>query len=398
MARQLIIELVGDAAKLVKSLDTAGTATKGFGDKVDGAGRKMSTFVSVPIVGFLAASTKAAMDDAAAQTHLATTLRNTVGDSKSLVTQVEGYITAAQKASTFTDDELRPAFETLVTATNDVEKANHLLGISMDVAAGKGIPLETAALAVTKASEGQFTAVNRLVPGLIDVGDKSMTAEKAVALLAATFNGQAIGATETTAGKMQTLKRDLGETSEKIGTAFLPALGTMAGFMTDTLLPTLDKVSGGNGALVLLGVAAAGPVLTNVGKLVTGIQGLNLSLDATAVKAAAALGAVGIVVAGVNQVKRDLEGGWAQGLLGSSPVSRFLDRTFHDGGVVPGPRGSNQLIMAAGGETILPTHKTGAGGGGGNVTVIVQGSVIAERDLGRVVADALRNNRLVGVT
>ncbi len=44
---------------------------------------------------------------------------------------------------------------------------------------------------------------------------------------------------------------------------------------------------------------------------------------------------------------------------------------FHSGGVVPGPRGSDQLIMAAGGETILPTHKTGGGvGGGGYVTQI----------------------------
>ena len=39
----------------------------------------------------------------------------------------------------------------------------------------------------------------------------------------------------------------------------------------------------------------------------------------------------------------------------------------------------------------------GAGGPGG-VTIIVQGSVITERDLGRVVAGALRQNRLIGVT
>jgi hypothetical protein len=30
---------------------------------------------------------------------------------------------------------------------------------------------------------------------------------------------------------------------------------------------------------------------------------------------------------------------------------------FHEGGVVPGPRGSEQLILAHGGETVLPTHK-----------------------------------------
>jgi hypothetical protein len=30
---------------------------------------------------------------------------------------------------------------------------------------------------------------------------------------------------------------------------------------------------------------------------------------------------------------------------------------FHDGGIVPGPRGSPQLILAHGGETVLPTHR-----------------------------------------
>ena len=31
------------------------------------------------------------------------------------------------------------------------------------------------------------------------------------------------------------------------------------------------------------------------------------------------------------------------------------------GGIVPGPTGSDQLILAHGGETVLPTHKPGFG-------------------------------------
>lgn len=51
-------------------------------------------------------------------------------------------------------------------------------------------------------------------------------------------------------------------------------------------------------------------------------------------------------------------------------VGDFLG--FDTGGVVPGPRGAPQLAMVHGGETILPTHKTGGGGfmgGGINVTI-----------------------------
>lgn len=47
---------------------------------------------------------------------------------------------------------------------------------------------------------------------------------------------------------------------------------------------------------------------------------------------------------------------------------------FDSGGVVPGPIGSRQMILAHGGETVLPTHKAGWGGGGagGGMQIIVQ--------------------------
>lgn len=57
---------------------------------------------------------------------------------------------------------------------------------------------------------------------------------------------------------------------------------------------------------------------------------------------------------------------------------------FDSGGVVPGRRGSPQLILAHGGETVLPTHKRRMGGGGTtvvNMHLEVHGSVQTERDL-----------------
>jgi hypothetical protein len=394
VARQLVIELVGKADKFTKTLGDAEGSTKSFGDKIEGAGKKMSMFVSVPIAGFLAAGTKAAMDDAAAQDHLATTLANTIGNSQALVKQVEDYITKAQKVSTFTDDELRPAFEMFATTTHNVGDSQRLLGIAMDVAAGKHIDLQTAATAVAKAQEGNLAAANKLVPGLIDVKDKTMTADQAVASLARTFNGQAIGATETTAGKMQMLKRDLGETSEKIGAALLPALDKLAGFLTGTLMPGLDKISGGNGALILLGAAAAGPVMQNIFKLKDAIILLNAHLDATAVKAAGALGALGLVIQGIATVKRDMEkGGFFHGILGPSPISRKLDDLIgraSGGPVNPltpyviGEHGPELFVPKAAGN-VIPAGRWGVGGAGGGggapVIVNVAGSVVTERRL-----------------
>lgn len=397
MARQLVIELVGRADKFTKSLDDADKATKSFGDKIEGAGKRMTAFVSVPIVGFLAASTKAAVDDADAQAHLAQTLSNTVGNSQKLVTQVEDYIIKAQKASTFTDDELRPAFETLVTSTKDVEESQRLLGIAMDVAAGKGIPLEQATNAVARAAEGQFGAVNKLVPGLIDLDDKTLTAEGAVSKLASTFNGQAIGATETTAGKMQNLKRDLGEASEAMGTQLVPAIEKFAGFATDTLLPALDKLTGDNGALVLLGLAAAGPVLTNINKLLGGVNKLNAALGVSNLAAAGALGAVGIIAGGVVTIAKT-EGSLGEKIFGPTAVGRAISKAIpglQSGGPVSG--GRPYIVGEKGPELMVPGRSGSIVPNGAGVTVNVAGSVITDRDLGRIVADAMRNNALIGV-
>lgn len=456
VARQLVIELVGKADKYVKSLDDADKASKSFGDKVEGAGKKMTAFTSVPIAGFLAVATKAAIEDEAAQEKLKKTLENTIGASKGLTDQVEGYITKAQKASTFTDDELRPAFEALVRETRDVTKSNQLMTVAMDLATAKSIPLETATKALIDASNGRTRSLADLGIQLkenvvdqdkvADLTDKVRLAQinakeatdkygasssqaseanikleaaqrkltgaqqggKEVAMsfdgimqqVSATVGGQAAAATETAAGKMAILKRDVGEASEKIGAALIPAVTQLAGFLTGSLLPALDNVSGGNGAMVLMGVAAAGPVLTNMMKLKNAIVGLNLTLDATAVKAAAALGALGLVIEGIGVIKRDMkEGGFFQGILGPSPLSRKLDDLNPFGRAAGGPvtggrpyvvgeKGPELFVPSSSGQ-IVPNGRSVMGSAAATVTVNVYGSVLTENQLVEVVRNGL---------
>lgn len=69
--------------------------------------------------------------------------------------------------------------------------------------------------------------------------------------------------------------------------------------------------------------------------------------------------------------------------FGSSELGEYAS-----GGIVGGPRGSAQLAIVHGGETILPTHK--GGGGYGNVTVNVMGNTMqSDSVLQRLILDAL---------
>jgi hypothetical protein len=96
--------------------------------------------------------------------------------------------------------------------------------------------------------------------------------------------------------------------------------------------------------------------------------------------------------------------GWKMTLDGRAIATGGF-QAFDTGGVVKGPKGSPQWVLAHGGETVLPTHKkpidqfmpaaASLGGNGGRAVVInVHGSVIAERELEEVVRTALmRANR-----
>lgn len=399
MARQLIVELLGDATKLTKSLKDAGTQTQSFGDKVQNAGRKMTTFVSVPIVGFLGASTKAAAEEEAQMSQLAATMQNTTGATRSQINATETWIASMQKATVHGDGELRPALNSLLLVTGDLGKSQKLLAFATDVAAASGKDLGTVVEAMKGAETGRIGTLERL--GVVVAQNEDKTVDWTRTLEQSTgVQGAAARATETTSGRMKQLQNDMGDVQEKLGAQLLPVIKDVTGFFANSLVPTLDKMTGDNGALVLLGVAAAGPVLNNIVKLKNAVVGLNLTLDATAVKAAAALGAIGIVIQGIQTIKNE-EGSLGVKIFGDTSVGRFISKTIPglaSGGPVTGgqpyivgERGPEMFVPASSG-TIVPN---GAGAAGGPTTIVVQ---IGDREIGRVVADALRQNKLIGVT
>lgn len=73
---------------------------------------------------------------------------------------------------------------------------------------------------------------------------------------------------------------------------------------------------------------------------------------------------------------------------------------FHDGGVVPGPMGKEQLALVKGGETVLPTHKGDVAMSSGGSTVVnlyVTSYGSSANDLGRLLQGELLRLRQRGV-
>lgn len=178
---------------------------------------------------------KAAMEDEKSQQMLARQLKATTGATDDQIKSVEKYITAQGRNLGITDDQLRPALAGLVRVTKDVNEAQNAASLAMDIAAAKGISLETASKALEKAYGGNVAALAKLDPSVREMIKGGASLEEVFAKLQGTFGGAAKEASNTAAGGFAKMKLALDETKESIGAALLPVI--------QKVLPYLQKAA-----------------------------------------------------------------------------------------------------------------------------------------------------------
>jgi hypothetical protein len=138
------------------------------------------------------------------------------------------------------DDQLRPAFAQLARATGDVEKSTELMSLALDVSAGTGKSLDTVVRALSRAvgPEGTTGALERLAPAIKGASDP-------LAELQRQFEGSAEKAAQL--DPYQRFQVAIGEVSESVGYALLPALGSLADWFIQVqpdIQSFLDKLVG----------------------------------------------------------------------------------------------------------------------------------------------------------
>lgn len=280
-AKGINVTVTGNTAPLRKSLQDASKELTAFG-KAQAAWGQASA-LAYGVVGSAAAqfaisSVKAAMDDQKAQAVLAKSLQNTVGANKQAQAAAESYIETLMYASNIADDKLRPALAQLVRATGDITKAQRLLSLSTDVAIGGNVDLETVTKALSKAAQGQTSALGRLGLGLstaaLNSGDLATVTEE----LTLKFGGSAAAAADTMGGRMENLTIRFGELKEQIGTELLPVLEDGTSKILDFVgaLQTGDISDTASSAYNLAeGIGDIGRNATGIGLVVGFIKNLN---------------------------------------------------------------------------------------------------------------------------
>lgn len=184
---------------------------------------------------------KAAIEDTAAQERLANALRNTTKASDAQIRSVEEQVLQLSLATGVADDQLRPAFQRLATATGDLGQSQNLLNLALDISAATGKNVESVTNALGRAYEGSTTALTRLGIGLSAAEIETLGLEGAIGQLSRTFGGAAAVQAETLQGQIQRLKVSFDETKESIGAALLPILTDLFNAFADFAIPAAQK-------------------------------------------------------------------------------------------------------------------------------------------------------------
>jgi hypothetical protein len=246
--RTLKLSILGDTESLQKSLKSATNDTETFGSKMSDIGKKIGVAFALAAAAAAAYAVKigidgvkSAIEDEAAQLRLASALKSATGATDSQIKATEDYISKMQLATGVSDTDLRASMQRLAVSTKDVSKSQDILNLAIDVSKGTGKDLATVTEALAKSYEGNDAKLAKLGIGLTATDLKTKDFKQTTQALADLYGGAAATAAETFQGRLDRLKQGFEEGKEAIGTALLPVLEKMIGFIFQYGVPIFNK-------------------------------------------------------------------------------------------------------------------------------------------------------------
>ena len=243
-SRTLKLSILADVDDLKKKLDTGSKEVEGFGGKLEKFGKVAAAAFAAAAVAAAAYAgklaiegVKAAIEDEAAQNRLANALKNVTGATDEQIASVEKQINKMSLATGIADDQLRPAYQRLATATGSLSTANKALTLALDISAATGKSVESVSNALAKAYEGNTASLARLGVGLSTAEIKSMGLDATMKQLSQTFGGAATTQANTLEGQIARLQVAFDEAKETVGAALLPTLQKLLNFFINTVIP-----------------------------------------------------------------------------------------------------------------------------------------------------------------
>jgi hypothetical protein len=182
-----------------------------------------------------------AMEDQKAQISLATALRNTVGATDAQIASTVTYLDALELQVGINNNELIPSLQKLTQATGDIEQAQALQALALDVSAGTGKSLIAVTDGIVRAIGGNIGALKRLGIPLDEAIVKNKDLNGALSVLSTTFGGQALNRAETFEFQIERLRLQFDQTLDTLGYALIPVLQELAEVFRADVLPVFEQ-------------------------------------------------------------------------------------------------------------------------------------------------------------
>jgi hypothetical protein len=187
---------------------------------------------------------------------------------------VEMYIANLQKTTGVLDDDLRPAFQQLLTVTGSLTTSQDALNTALNISAGTGKSLTAVTAALSRGYAGNTTGLSRLGAGLSKTLLKTNDMNLIMGELNKKFAGQSAARLETYAGKMDLLTAASADAQEIIGKSLLDALTRLG---DDNSIEGLTKNMEDFATATSEVIVGLGVLISKL-KSLDNIPGLNLSI------------------------------------------------------------------------------------------------------------------------
>jgi hypothetical protein len=240
---QLLHRQSGTTSGAMGQLGVAGVA---MGAAVGGAALMAVQAGARMAVQFGKDSLKAFMDDDLAAQKLSRTLEN-LGLAHERA-GVERFVQQLQNSSAVADDVLRPSLDRLLRATDNVTQAQSLLSLALDIAATRGVSVEAATAALTKATNGSYTSLAKLSDAYSGAELKAMGFKGTIAALTSDFKGGAATAADSYQGSIDKISLAFGDLQESLGKGFFAGVEKSMGSTSggaDKLQEAILSLQGG---------------------------------------------------------------------------------------------------------------------------------------------------------
>lgn len=236
------------AVRIASIFDAAGIkkAEKAIGsldDRAKRLGRTLGVSLgAAAVVAFGKKAVDAFAADEKAATQLNLAIKNLgLGFASANVTK---FISDLEKSASVADDELRPAFQALLTTTGSLTKSQELLNLAIETSRGSGVDLVQTSQDIANAYVGNTKGLKKYYLGLTQAELKTASFAEIQAKLNEQFSGSNAAYLNTTAGQFEAISVAAGNASEVIGgslvNAFILASGSNG---IEDLISKIDTLS-----------------------------------------------------------------------------------------------------------------------------------------------------------